>query len=318
MADDTLQYGTADTISTDHLTQLNGSPVTQTPTSPKAQRVKVGYGDDGSLRDVSPLFPLPVAPGQSADIPLVINSLAPTTAVDCLGYRWVSVQMTAGYVGMTSLTVQVSNDGTTWFSMVLTPTSSGTTGITSSIGIAAGLFHGPISGRYIRFNPAGTYSSGSCTLLVQLSTIPLVMNSQGVSANISSVSSAIFPAVGLSTFVIGTAAGNAFQTRQTGSADQATTTFMALVSGQMMYITELHWSVWGAGSTDRQLVLVSNGSPLGQQDIYMNANKSDSRVFRNPWKPASATGIALNYSVTSVGAAAGNWFVVAHGYYAAS
>ncbi len=60
MADDTLQTG-SDMIATDHVTTLNGAAVTQSATSPKVQRVKVAYGDDGTSRDVSDLFPLPIA-----------------------------------------------------------------------------------------------------------------------------------------------------------------------------------------------------------------------------------------------------------------
>lgn len=59
MADDTAQGGT-DVIATDHVTNLNGAAVAQSPTSPKVQRVKVAYGDDGTSRDASDAFPLPV------------------------------------------------------------------------------------------------------------------------------------------------------------------------------------------------------------------------------------------------------------------
>lgn len=58
MADNTTTNAGSggDTIATDDLTTLNGGVVSGV----KAQRVKVGYGVDGSLRDVSGGFPLPV------------------------------------------------------------------------------------------------------------------------------------------------------------------------------------------------------------------------------------------------------------------
>jgi len=58
MADNTLlNSGTGgDTIATDDLTTLNGGAVSGF----KVQRVKVGFGVDASLRDVSGGFPLPV------------------------------------------------------------------------------------------------------------------------------------------------------------------------------------------------------------------------------------------------------------------
>ena len=63
MADDTSIKNAAaidEVIATDHVTTLNGAAVTQSPTSPKVQRVKVTFGDDGISRDVSATFPLPV------------------------------------------------------------------------------------------------------------------------------------------------------------------------------------------------------------------------------------------------------------------
>lgn len=57
MADNTTQSGT-DTISTDELTSVN--EVAQSAPLPKAQRVKVGFGDDGSIRDISLSYPLPI------------------------------------------------------------------------------------------------------------------------------------------------------------------------------------------------------------------------------------------------------------------
>jgi hypothetical protein len=55
MADNTAQGGT-DTIATDDLTTLNGGAVSGF----KVQRMKPGFGVDGTLRDVSAQFPMPV------------------------------------------------------------------------------------------------------------------------------------------------------------------------------------------------------------------------------------------------------------------
>lgn len=59
MADNTqLNTGTGgDLIATDELNLLNGAAAA---TGLKVQRVKVGYGPDGSLQDVTPDAPLPV------------------------------------------------------------------------------------------------------------------------------------------------------------------------------------------------------------------------------------------------------------------
>ena len=52
-----------DIISTDELVTLNGGSPTA---GEKVQRVKVGYGADGDLRDVSTSYPLPTTPVGSA------------------------------------------------------------------------------------------------------------------------------------------------------------------------------------------------------------------------------------------------------------
>lgn len=57
MPDNTTLPGTGDVISTDVITTLNGGAIA---TGEKVQRVKPGFGADGSFRDVSNLFPMPV------------------------------------------------------------------------------------------------------------------------------------------------------------------------------------------------------------------------------------------------------------------
>lgn len=66
MSDNTpLNPGTGgDLIATDELTLVNGSAA---PAGLKVQRVKVGFGPDGSLQDVTDDAPLPVAGSLSVD-----------------------------------------------------------------------------------------------------------------------------------------------------------------------------------------------------------------------------------------------------------
>lgn len=58
MADNTLQTA-ADNIATDELATLNGVDVSGQSPRIKAQRVKVGYGPDGTFTDVDTPTPLP-------------------------------------------------------------------------------------------------------------------------------------------------------------------------------------------------------------------------------------------------------------------
>ena len=65
MADDTTLPGAGELISTDELTTVNDAVA---PVGLKVQRVKVGYGPDGSLQDVTPDAPLPVADSHSGNL----------------------------------------------------------------------------------------------------------------------------------------------------------------------------------------------------------------------------------------------------------
>ncbi len=58
MADDTILPGTGERIATDELTLINGAVAVA---GLKVQRVKVGFGPDGSYQDSTPDAPLPVA-----------------------------------------------------------------------------------------------------------------------------------------------------------------------------------------------------------------------------------------------------------------
>ena len=76
MADNTAQNG-ADIIATDEVATMNGAG----STGVKVQRLKVGYGDDGSYRDVSPAFPLPVRPLSDGSAVTSVAASASTTTL---------------------------------------------------------------------------------------------------------------------------------------------------------------------------------------------------------------------------------------------
>lgn len=101
-----------DSIATDDLAFLNGGAV---GSAVKAQRVKVGYGVDGSFTDVSGATPMPIVGGT-----LVVGTGAITTATTVVS----AVTATAGNVTITisgthagiNVTFEASDDsGTTWF-----------------------------------------------------------------------------------------------------------------------------------------------------------------------------------------------------------
>lgn len=112
MADNTVQTGT-DTIATDDLATLNGGA----SSGVKVQRVKVGYGDDGILRDVSTAFPLPITSpevtNQSQN--LVMTALNNSVVVTGTGSGLVGVQITGTWTG--TVAFEATTDSTTWFAV---------------------------------------------------------------------------------------------------------------------------------------------------------------------------------------------------------
>jgi hypothetical protein len=75
MPDDSTQQGN-DPIATDEITNYNGATVTAGTV--KVVRDKIGYGDDGSYRDVSEAYPLPTK--RSADAATVTSVAASTSS----------------------------------------------------------------------------------------------------------------------------------------------------------------------------------------------------------------------------------------------
>jgi hypothetical protein len=223
--------------------------------------------------------------------------------------------------GQTGLVMQGSNDiaFTNPVTVALSPAGSTSSGITTSLGIANGLFTGPIPARYIRFLPTG-FTSGTQTILAYMSAIPGAMPSIGanMSGSISSWGTSVAPGISNGVNALGTSTGNLWQARFTGTADLALGTALAAVAAQIPYVTEIHSSVWGAGATPRQIRVVAAANALLEQNLVCPANDSRERIFRNPWKPMSSINNILQIAVTSIGAFVGNWEVVLAGYYQTS
>jgi hypothetical protein len=74
-ANDSANQTGNDAIATNVLTTVNGTAVTGI----EAQRIKVGYGDDGTFWDASDAFPLPVQ--RSSDTAAVTSVAASATSV---------------------------------------------------------------------------------------------------------------------------------------------------------------------------------------------------------------------------------------------
>jgi len=319
MADNSTQYGN-DTFASDDLSLINGGAVSGV----KVIREKIGYGDEGQFIDVSTLNGLPVDNSESAIATVVLNSASASATIDTTGFSWVSIQVGTGMVGQTQLNARFSNDGTNWFNGAFSPSSATSSGITTSLGVTANLFHGPIAGRYMQLFPTG-FTSGTQTNLVVMQSLPSIMPSVGsnTSTNLTGIASNIAPAIANSGISIGSSAGNQFQRRATGTGTQAATALVAAVSGQFIHITDIFWTYSaGGGATpanDITLLLQSaaSGEPstpsAGGHTIFVKWGTTDERHFRNPWKTSSVNNNALNLTVS--GTVLGTWEVIVHGYF---
>jgi hypothetical protein len=256
---------------------------------------------------------------------VVLNSAAASATIDTTGFCWMSIQVGVGMAGQTQLNAQFSNDGTNWFNGAFSPSSSTSTGISTSLGITANLFHGPIAGRFLRFLPTG-FTSGTQTILVYMQALPGVMPSVGMNAggSISITAGGGVVGIGNADVALGTATQQFFQIRATGAAAVAAATqLLASVASLDIHITEIYWTLQGGTSPTNDLLLrlsaASSQSPAapnaGGQEMIMKCGSSGERVFRTPWKIATVNAVALNYEIAGT-LSSQTWFLNVHGYYA--
>jgi hypothetical protein len=149
----------------------------------KVQRVKVQYGADGSATDIAPGAGLPIVGGTVEVSGSVTSATAVITSTDCLQYGWVSVHLTS--VGSSNgIQFQVSNDNTNWIGTNLIPVGGGTP---DSFATNAGVYLGPLGGRYFRVQVT-SYSSGTVAATASLTSAARGWPTQQVSATLIPVS----------------------------------------------------------------------------------------------------------------------------------
>lgn len=137
MPDNSTQQGN-DTIATDDITTLNGGAVSGV----KAQRVKVGYGSDASLRDVDAANGLPVAAGQgstSSTSWTSATSVNTANSISIANFSTVSVAV----ISTTTITggvlsFEVSPDGTNWLPIAMARIDSYTVETTYTLVASSG------------------------------------------------------------------------------------------------------------------------------------------------------------------------------------
>lgn len=139
----------------------------------KHQRVKPVFGADGSATDVSATTPLPVA--QQAVIgQLTIAAGSGTrtsSSVDLAGFQYLTGGWASSGGGGSAMTLQFSNDGTTWTTPsgasldYLTTGGGWVTSNISSVPVSMLSFISTMYGRYVRLS-TGSTTTGTYTLQV--------------------------------------------------------------------------------------------------------------------------------------------------------
>jgi hypothetical protein len=162
VADNTPQNGSA-SIAADDITSMNGNTVAAN--SQLTQRVKVGYGDDGTFRDVSMAYPLPVidldvqtsgtitvldaasttvVSGATANVNVNRVTGTPTAGsavtLNISGESSFSVDISGTWTG--SLTFERTVDGVTWTDISLFVAG---TAYPTKVVVGNGAFHGNAS-----------------------------------------------------------------------------------------------------------------------------------------------------------------------------
>ncbi len=318
MADDTLQSGT-DTIATDHVTTLNGVAVTQTATSPKVQRTKTTFGDDGTSRDVSAAFPLPVAEQvtpaatgtiTATDAILGVHAGAgvPLTGTPTAG-SYVAFPLRGGESGFTLRLSGSFGGGTVWMESSVDSTNGvdggWTTNLVRQSGVdqtfldasitTIGIFRGVAAGyAYLRVRVTGATTpsigvafraSSSPSVTAQVAPLPPGSNQVG---NIGLIHTA----------ATGTASGNINTATLALTAAQTANTLAiaAPAAGLSIYVTDMHGS--NSGSTGTLLGFHSGATTTPTYAWYLPPT-ADGFVTNlgTPWKLPAAT--ALNYRMSA-------------------
>lgn len=277
----------------------------------KVQRVKVGYGDDGTARDVSGSFPLPIIPpdgtasGTITATDAVLGTHAGAGAVltgTPTASSYVAYALRGGESGFTFRLSGTFGGGTVWVES--SPDSTNgvdggwTTNLVRQSGIdvtfldtsitAAGIFRGVAAGySYIRFRVTGA-TTPSIAVAFRASAGP------SVTAQVASLppGSNLIGAVNTrAPFTTGTATGNMFAARSATVGTSSAVLQAAPGAGLSLYITDV--SVSNSGSTLSVVSLLPTGGTAFVDIVAAASGGGGSMNFQTPVKLAAATGLSV-------------------------
>lgn len=286
MADNTTQTGSA-VIAADEATTLNGAA----SSGVLVQRVKVTFGDDGTARDVSANYPLPI---DNPDLVVAssLSALGSVVVPTAGGNGVVGIQVSGTFVA--TLAFEATTDGTNWFAV---------NGVASVIGTQVSTTTAPgqwrvNSGGYQQVRVRATaYTSG---------TIPITM----VATSASTMTTLAEPLpVGVNQ--IGTVgemrASTLAVTATAALSTAATVTLPAAGAGLFHYVTSVQITAYSAaartGSATPWVVTTTNlpGSPAWTFSTAGAIGATDTQTL-TPTTPMKAS--AANTATTVAGPAA--------------
>jgi hypothetical protein len=333
MADNTSQTGT-DTLATGDVTTLNGG----VSSGIKVERVKVGYGDDGTYRDASAAFPLPSYTPNATQTGTISALNATPTAGAGTANSSVTITvpdnhsawtLTLGgtFSAGTTLAFQASLDGTTWWytngrrnldvlgsNESVSMTSTDVQGGASPAGGNPSLWKGTVGAvRYLRVTCTAYTAADSIT--VSMMTSPAV-GGTFLLASLPSGTSNIGALHPTPAYTIGTATGTTAATtgqigrpvRVSGNVAQATaaTLIAAPAAGSRIYVTGLQAANEGSALTVLRLFAgalpAAAGAVAVTNDVYDFPMAGLGGGAQNPFSPTAPwplpAATALSFAVT--------------------
>lgn len=108
--------------------------------------------------------------GAFLSVPFTTTSVAAVGTTDAGNYAWVSLDVSSQGTSST-VTFQVSDDGTTWRNTFLSPLNSNTSWTSNITSAVTGIYSGPLNGRYFRLNVTGI-SAGTTSGQIVFSSYP--------------------------------------------------------------------------------------------------------------------------------------------------
>lgn len=239
--------------------------------------------------------------GTYLSVPFTTTTVQAVGTTDAGNYRWVSVQITSQGTSST-VSFQTSNDNSIWINNTLTISNSNASTNSQGTSTTAGIFSGPINGRYFRLNITGI-SAGTTAGTIVFSAIPGAFPQVTAAAVQSGTwtvgsNSATGAAVPANAFYMGAqnVSGNLTGLGTFSSAADGTNGGTSLSTGAMLY----NGTNYDRTRNNITAVIVAAGTTTTQSNVLItNNNASKLMVVVNIASGAGTVTLAINGTTSS-------------------